>query len=188
MNPAKRTRFGVVLSVLTLVLSFALPAKAALVDLELTVTPAGALFDYAVKVTNNGLLDLTLVTLVDAPLADPTIGATLVTPAGFLGLYDAGLGFVDFLEDTSVFGAGTTVGGFSFSSALSPPTYFTTFEALDVAGGKFTGTVTIVGGPPVGVPDSGSTAVLAGAGLAALAVASRQRRRNASVRRVVSIP
>ncbi len=147
-------------------------------DLNLIVTPSGGVFQYNATVTNNSMVDLTLVSIVDAPKAEPLIGTSLKAPAGFIALYDSGLGIIDFLEASSVFAAGTTVGGFSFSSAtLAGTMFFTKFEALNVDGGTFLGTITTQVGPGgASVPDSASTVTLASFAIAFLALARRLSR------------
>jgi hypothetical protein len=103
-------------------------AGAALVDLELAVTPLSGAFHYDATIRNNGLIDLTLVSILDAPIADPLIDPSLSAPAGFVALYDSTLGIIDFLEDTTLFGAGQTVSGFSFNSSVMPGSFYTTFR------------------------------------------------------------
>jgi hypothetical protein len=137
-------------------------SPAAVVDFELVITPLGGSFQYDATIRNNSPLDLTLVSIVDAPPGDPLIDPSLTTPAGFIGLYDSGLGIVDFLEVTSTFPVGVTVSGFQFISSSLPPAFFTTFEALDINGDSISGSITIVNAPPNGtVDDSGSTLALA---------------------------
>jgi hypothetical protein len=153
---------NILLSCAVVVISWSSPrALAALVDLELVITPLIGSFQYDVTVRNNSLVDLALVTIIDAPIADPLIDPSLTAPVGFLALYDSGLGFIDFLEDTSTFGAGQTVTGFRFNSGFLPgPSRYTTFDTLDVNGGSFRGSIVVIGGPVASAPDSGSTLLL----------------------------
>src|SRR5262245_34357450 len=95
------------------------------VSVDTRVTPRGGSFRYDISVSNNASEDLAVVSILDAPLNDPLIGGSLFTPAGFLGSYDSGLGFVDLLSDTDVFSVGRTVGGFSFQSQSAPNSFFT---------------------------------------------------------------
>jgi len=153
-----------------IVLSLMLGTLAAMANptLDLTVTPlGGGIFQYLFSVNNSGPDDISIVTITDAPGADPLIPLTLVAPAGFLANYDPGLGLVDFLEGTSSFQVGT-INGFGFQSATSPAANFTTFEALSVNGEFFAGTVHQVTST---VPEGGRTVALAGLALMGLVVA-----------------
>lgn len=143
----------------------------AILIVNATPTPlGGGLFQYEFTISNTGPADVPLVNINNAPLSDPDIGSTLMTPAGFLALYDPGLGIVTFLEDTSLFAAGTTIGGFSFQSAGPPGQYFGTFDALDVNGAFQDGNVNF---STTGVPDAGSTLLLAAVAAGALAATGR---------------
>ena len=133
-------------------------ARAAII-VDATITPmGGGVFHYEISITNNEAEDVVLVTITDAPLADPLIDPTLTVPAGFLGNYDDGLGFVDFIADTVDFTVGSTISGFSFDSLGSPPTYFTQFQALSVNGTQFEGDITST---VVQVPEPAGLALLA---------------------------
>ena len=146
-----------------LVLCLAAQTVTADINVDMTTTPlGGGIFQYDFSVGNSGPDDVVLVTITDAPLGDPLIGLTLITPVDFLGLYDPGLGFVDFLEFTGLFGAGTTTSGFQFQSQATPPTYLTSFQALTVNGDSLSGRINR------GVPDTGSTMLMAGLGFMAL--------------------
>lgn len=149
------------------------PVAAVPFEVDLSVTPSSGVFNYALTARNTGLVDVTLLSLVDAPPGDALINSSLFTPPGFLGLYDSGLGIIDFLEDTSLFAAGTTIGGFGFSSLSGTGTYFTRFEALDVEGGLISGRINVVGGggQPSSVSDDASSLVLAAFGLWAVTLA-----------------
>jgi len=175
---ARRIRNHLILGAILCASWFSPQAAAALVDLELLVTPSGGLFQYSATVRNNSLVDLSLVSIVDAPIAEPLIGTSVTAPAGFLALYDSGLGIIDFVEGVSVFGAGATVSGFSFTSAtLADTMFFTQFEAIDVNGVTFLGTITTQVGPGgPAVPDSASTVTLASFAIAFLALARRLSR------------
>ena len=108
-------------------------AKAAIL-VRAAVTPLVGKFRYDFEVENTGPDDHVIVSIVDAPLADVLIPPSLTAPTGFLASYDPGLGIVDFLEDTGLFAAGTTVGLFTFESTTGPNSGFGAFEALSVAG------------------------------------------------------
>jgi hypothetical protein len=135
-----RTPLG--LAVALGVLLAASAVHAALI-VEATVSPlGGGVFHYEFSVTNNEAEDVAIVSITDAPIGDALIGPSLSTPAGFLGSYDAGLGFVDFLADADIFGVGTTKSGFSFDSESGhAPGVFSEFEALSIFGSFFSGQV-----------------------------------------------
>ena len=106
-----------------------------------------------------------MLTIKDAPIADllnplgdPLITPSLLTPVGFLASYDSGLGFVDFLADSDLFGAGTTKSGFSLQSSADGSVNFTIFEALYA---------------PSPVPDKGNTMLMSSLGLLTLALARK---------------
>jgi len=120
------------------------------VKVDAIVTPLVGSFRYDISVHNNAAEDLAIVSLVDAPLADPLIDLTLAAPVGFLASYDDGLGFVDFLGDADVFAAGATVGGFGFESLTAPGAYFASFEALGVLGTSYSGSLRSVMVPEAG--------------------------------------
>lgn len=148
-----------------LFLAAALLAPSALAQfiLDAEVTPLAGAFRYDLTFRNQTAEDVAIVSILDAPLADPLIGPSLTTPPGFLASYDDGLGFIDFLEDTLLFGAGEVVGGFSFDSLAGPDASFSAFSALSVLGNEFTGSIQIRPGNVV-IPEA-STA-LAAAGVA----------------------
>jgi len=129
---------------------------------EATVLPlGGGVFHYDFSITNDEAEDVSIVSIVDAPLADPLIDPSLATPAGFLGSYDGGLGFVDFFEDTELFGVGTTKGPFSFNSMSGPaPGVFSAFEALSIFGTLYSGDVDVTIVAPV-IPEPGTVVLLA---------------------------
>jgi hypothetical protein len=139
------------------------PARALLV--EATVDDVGGVFHYAFTVTNNDPDDYAIVSLVDAPIGDPLIAASLTPPVGFLAIYDSGVGFVDFLEDTQLFASGTVVGVFAFDSVFDPSLHFQDFEALTTQGTLVSGNVVVTS-----IPEPGGLALIAlGLGLLATA-------------------
>ena len=132
-----------------------------------TATPlGGGIFQYDFSISNSGPDDVVLLTFTDAPVSDPLIAPSLTTPSGFLASYDSGLGLVDFLADSDLFAAGTTKGLFSLQSSADPSTNFKAFEALSTMGDIEHGTIN-------GVPDAGSTLLMASLGLMALALARK---------------
>lgn len=135
------------------------PAVQALPIVTRTVTPlVGGIFQFDFSIFNTGPEDILVLTITDAPLADLLITPNLSTPAGFLASYDSGLGFVDFLADSDLFGAGTTKSGFSLQSSADGSVNFTIFEALYA---------------PSPVPDKGNTMLMSSLGLLTLALARK---------------
>jgi hypothetical protein len=127
-------------------------------DAVVTLRPDAVRYDLTVH--NATSEDLVLISLLDGPLGDARIGMTLSVPAGFLDNYDPGLGIVDFLGDSEVFGAGTTLTGFSFETSATAGPGFESFEALSLQGTLFRGDLNVTV-----VPESGTvlaTVVLLG--------------------------
>jgi hypothetical protein len=138
----------------------ALSSEANQITLDAVVTrlPDGVRYDLVVN--NSTLEDLVLISLLDGPLGDDRIGLTLSVPPGFLANYDSGLGIVDFLGDSEVFGAGTLLKGFSFETSPTAVLGLDSFEAISVQGAIYRGNVNITA-----VPESGpglATLVLLG--------------------------
>ncbi len=130
-------------------MAFALVASAdAVVIVNIDSTPTGTgTFLYSVFITNDTVNDLAVVSLIDGPTFDSFIAPSLMSPSGFSTSYDSGLGFVDFIEDSSAFTSGGTFGAFTFESMAAPGTAFTMFEALDVMGDSVSGMTTVVPEP-----------------------------------------
>jgi len=171
MNPANYIQSRILPT--CLILALALTAQTArAITMNMTATDLGGSFRYDISINNNEVVDLAIVSIIDAPAGDPLIDPSLVAPAGFLASYDSGLGFVDFIEAAATFAAGSTVGGFSFESLAGPGAYFTTFEALSVLGESFRGSINVT---MISVPETGSTLVMAGLGFMALAFIRRRR-------------
>lgn len=127
----------------------------AALNVSATVSPAGGgLFHYVFSIQNTGPDDVAIVS-IGAPVNDAYIDPSLTAPSGFISSYDPLLGFMDFLEDTDLFAAGTLADGFAFDSASGPAGgFFKTFEALTVNGDKITGNVTLVSEEPVVINSS----------------------------------
>jgi hypothetical protein len=140
---------------------------------EATVTPLVGSFLYEISIENATVEDLAIVSISDAPIGDPLIGPSLVVPVGFLASYDGGLGFVDFVADTSDFFAGTTTSGFRFESLSGPGIYFSTFEALSVNGNAYSGLISVRGE----VPEPASLMIWAGLSLVAVGCLRGRRKR-----------
>ena len=166
MNPTNRIQHRIILSALILAAALFAPAVQALPFVTRTVTPlGGGIFQFDFSIFNSGPEDILVLTFTDAPIADvlnplgdPLITPNLVTPVGFLASYDSGLGYVDFLADSDIFGAGTTKNGFSLESSADGSANFKVFEALYA---------------PSPVPDNGSTLLMATLGLMTLALARK---------------
>lgn len=146
-------------------------AQAPLVSAVYTQT--GGFFDYDFSVQNLGAF-----TLADVSITVPMgVGSVtnLSAPTGFLNLFDALSGLVDFLADADPgtpqdFFAGTTVSGFQFrSSTLLTASPFT---ALDEMGNATSGTIQVSAAPE---PGTLHFFALAGALVAAVALTRRQR-------------
>jgi hypothetical protein len=169
MNSALRSLFRVFGRGIVSALGLTAWTVTADIAVNMTATPlGGGLSQYEFSIANTGPEDVPIVSITDAPVDDPFIGVTLEAPPGFLALYDPGIGltfgFVDFLEDTALFAAGTTTSGFRFQSAAGPPDYLTRFEALTVNGVFLSGNINL----RATVPDTGSTWLMATAGFLAL--------------------
>lgn len=131
-------------------------------SVEAVVEPLAGSFRYDFTVHNPGPDDYLLVTIFNAPVGDALITSTLTAPAGFLALYDEGLGLLDFLEDTSFFGAGTSAGLFSFESMFAPDSFFDVFTALNLSGDPFDGSVNVTVVPEPGTVAAGAALLLLG--------------------------
>lgn len=127
------------------------PWSQAQVTLDAIVTLRPDAVRYDLTVHNATAEDLVLISLLDGPLGDARIGMTLSAPAGFLDNYDPGLGIVDFLGDSEVFGAGTTLTGFSFETSAMAGPGFEFFEALSTQGTLLRGDLNVTV-----VPESGT--------------------------------
>lgn len=153
LNPFRPSRCGLLVAWASWMLAGSAFAE---IHVDAVVTPVGSSYRFDIAVRNDSTEDVALISLVDAPTADPLIGSTLVLPTGFQGSYDAGLGIVDFLADTGIFAVGQEILGFRFDAQTFDPGNFVSFEALGVQGTLFTGSIRYRP-PVVGVPDGGST-------------------------------
>jgi hypothetical protein len=144
-------------AVLSISLLWILPPSAqGAILVDAAVTPLGGRFEYDVTITNTGPEDVVIVSITDAPIGDPLIGPSLISPVGFATNYDSGLGFIDFFEDVELFAAGTVTSGFSFESLGSPETGIQTFEGLTVSGNFFSGSIDVTVAPGRVVPEASS--------------------------------
>jgi hypothetical protein len=137
-----------------------LSSEANQITLDAVVTRLPDAVRYDLTVNNQTSEDLVLISLLGGPLGDARIDMTLSAPPGFLTNYDSGLGIVDFLGDSEVFGAGSILTGFSFETSPTTMLGFGFFEALSVQGTMHRGSVNITA-----VPESGpglATLVLLG--------------------------
>jgi hypothetical protein len=146
-------------------------ARADLVTVIPTVTMNGSLYHYDYAITNNAPEDLAIVSIPVLP--GPDTIQNLSVPDGFVGSFDSGLGFVDFLGDVDmdgnqvVFGQGTTLSGFMFDSPFAPGPGV--FQALSVSGTSF------VGSTSAPVPEPGSFALMGAAATSGLFALRRRR-------------
>ena len=141
-----------------------------------TVTNTGSLFNSSYSITNLLPADVSIINLNGLPQMDGAI-FNQVAPDGFLFTFDPGVGIASFVPDSAAFTSGSTVGGFSFSSAFAPSTI--NFDALDSQGNAFNGTTQ---GPVAPVPEA-STLVSLGAGLLLLTAFTAVRRRRMALAR-----
>ena len=162
--------FGKLTLVIPVILAGMWLSQAARADLMLSpsITSSNGVYTYDYSIWNNTSSDLALVNLYVPVGVDQIMN--LMTPAGFLGAYDSGLGIVTFLSDTSTITSDFHGDGFSFQSNDAPGTIST--SALTINGQTLQGTTT---GP---VPEPGSLAMLAGVGsvLAGSCLRSRSKR------------
>jgi len=146
-------------------------AGAARAQVQVTAAPitfTGGLFSYNYSITNLSGADLAVVNLDGLPMV-PGALSNLSAPAGFqISPYDPGVGIESFLSNTQAFTSGSTISGFSFTSAFGPGTV--AFDTLDNNGGTFNGTTLAP------VPEA-STLVSLGAGVLLLTFAVVRRRR-----------
>ena len=139
-----------------------------------TATADAGVFHYAVSMVDNTLDNLTFVTFLDAPLADPSIAGSLVAPAGFQASYDSILGLLDFFADLGFSFDKPNTRPFTFDSLADPSSAFTSAQGLD----DFLNPVpvdavniTLVGNGRVPVPGG---LPLLGLGVGLLAICRRQ--------------
>jgi len=131
---------------------------------DLTVSAAvdpfnGVFYHYAYSITNNSLQgydypDVTFSVPIDPNPADPPAITNVFAPAGFNLFYDAGLGAVDFAENTLAFAPGTTVSGFQFDSPFAPAATLWTASAVDPTGVSVPGTFQGTTLAPAAVPEA----------------------------------
>lgn len=165
-RPGRRKGTGGLLSAFGLLI--ATSQAHAQVDVTPTVSFANGLYSYDYSIMNSSLEDLALVN-INVTSGIFTI-QNLMAPTGFQSVYDTNLGIVTFLSDSEVFGAGTTLNGFTFDSPYAPSA--TMFDALSLNGTPFVGTTQ---GPVV--PEPGSIALLAGLGMTGMLARNRRRKR-----------
>ncbi len=134
---------------------------------------SAGLYRYNYTITNNSpdeLVDVTIHVNSAAVL-------NLTAPTGYSTNYDAGLGLVDFLENTSVFATGTPVSGFFFDSPLAP-TRFGIFDALTA--NNVGGSASFSGSTLAPSPEPGSLALMGAAAISSAFLLRRKRSRRAS--------
>ena len=162
-NPLSRSPFTSVCALAILAGSIFSCTAQAQVDLNANIdfdTGTG-INTYSYSVLNKGTtFDLAIINLNVAPTSDLM---NLAAPTGFDILFDPGVGLVSFLEDANgatpqTFAPGSTVGLFTFTSALVPVPV--AFDALDANGSTFTGNTLAPGG--VALKDAVITGILSG--------------------------
>ena len=96
--------------------AFLLPCAVSAAPLAVTssVSGNGPLFLYSYTVINSSLPDLLSVTLTTP--AQGSAVQNLTAPSGFSAFFDAGIGLVDFVADTSSFSIGSSISGFTLQS------------------------------------------------------------------------
>jgi len=171
MKPTNQPLRASIQRVFILTLCLVAQTAVAQLQVDMTATPlGGGLFQYDLSIFNGFAEDVLLVNINDAPAGDPLIDASLVTPPGFLAVYDSGVSIVSFLADTDIFATGNTYSGFSFQSLAAPGAHFAIFDALTINGTSLAGDVTLISG----VPESGNTFLSASMGLLAVALAYKR--------------
>lgn len=111
------------------------------------VVPVAGGFNYSYSVMDGAPFTLAI---VNVPASKTSALFNLTAPAGFGISFDPGVGIVSFFEDNDqntpqTFASGSTVNGFSFSSAVAPAVV--TFDSLDENGNSYTGTTTSAAAP-----------------------------------------
>jgi len=139
-----------------------------------SVTFASGLYSYDYTIANNSSDDIYDIAINVTPGAGTILDLTV--PTGFLGNYDPGFGIVDFLSDSSVFGAGTALGGFTFESPLPPAP--STYAALTLD-------ITTFGPTQSPVPEPGLPALIAGIGSVGLIGWRQAKRRGMAQKRSI---
>ena len=156
------------LGLAALLYAFVVPNSARAVTLgsergqDVTVVPTttfdDGLFHYDYTISNNTTNDFLLVTLDVA--AQPNAIQNLATPDGFVAIFDAGLGLLDFGgEDSPGFSAGSTFTGFEFDSPFQPEV--SSFTALRLDTNENPVTFTGRTSAPTAVPEPSTIAGLA---------------------------
>ncbi len=144
--------FGKLALVITVMMAGMWMSQASRADLVLTpnITSSGGVYTYDYNIMNDTSSDLALVNLY-VPMGQDQIW-NVMTPSGFQGVYDSGLGIVTFLSDSSTISSGFQGDGFSFQSNDAPGTINT--SALTINGQSLVGSTA---GP---VPEPGSLAAM----------------------------
>jgi len=133
MNPRQHKKLFVLTGAFVCALVIPTLVQAGPVLVEPMVSTSNGLVHYNYSITNNSPLDLSVVTI--SVINSPDAIQNLVAPTGFNANFDAGLGLLDFLENTQSFTTGTTVSGFQFDSPFGPNASSFTALALDATSG-----------------------------------------------------
>lgn len=138
-----------------------------------TISSNNGFFHYNYSVMNNSSVDLSVVTI--GVISSPLAIHNLTAPSGFNVNFEATLGLLDFLENTSSFVMGTTVSGFQLDSPFGPNISSFTALALNSSGALISFSGSAFAPAPAPVPEPGTFILVLTSGM--ILIASRRFRR-----------